>query len=183
MVAGGFVPEGGHIGTVVDTGVLWLNARVPEGQRLNAAKVYGGAFRIGTGPWHAIPESDAGYDVSAVLDDLDRTFPLRIPLANPEGALPAGAHTVVDLAISPLVETLTVDKRSVVFEQGVPSVFVMTEGERFERIQVHLGAEHGGHVEVKGGIEPGRRVATVGAIYVKLAALGGGDAIGHGHAH
>lgn len=182
VVAGSFVEEGGAIATVVNTSVLLLTARVPEGERVRAAKVYGGAFRIGTGPWQEIPALASGYDVAPVLDEADRSYPVRVPIQNPEGALPAGAHVVADLALGPAEEVLTVDKRAVTFEQGVPVVYAMREGESFERVVVQLGAEHAGQVEVKGGLAEGERVAAIGALYVKLASLGGA-APAHGHPH
>lgn len=182
VVAGAFVEEGGAIAAVVDTSVLLLTARVPEGERARAAKVFGGAFRIGTGAWHTIPASESGYELAPVLDDSDRSYPVRVPLENEHGALPAGAHVTADLAISAPQRTLAVDKRAVVFEQGMPVVYVMREGESFERVVVQLGAEHGGQVEIKHGLVEGERVASVGAIYLKLASRGGG-APAHGHPH
>ena len=182
MVAGGFVDEGGEIATLVDTRVLWLTAHVPEVHRARATRVFGGAFRSGRGPWTPFVARAEGYETSAILDAADRTFPVRVPLVNDDGALAAGTHVEVELHVGAPREVIALDKRAVLFEGGVPVVFAMREGEAFERLVVDLGAEASGLVEVRRGAAEGDRVATVGAMYVKLASVAGA-APAHGHPH
>jgi RND family efflux transporter MFP subunit len=182
VVAGSHVEGGETLFTIVDTSVLWLAARVPEARRARASRVFGGAYRAGNDVWRRIPPSVEGYQPSAVLDPKDRSFPLRIPIENASGALAAGTHVTVDLSVAAPEQALAFPASAVVYEQGVPVVYVMTEGESFERRIVELGGEVGPRVIAAGGVEAGERVVSVGAMYVKLAAAGGA-APGHGHAH
>lgn len=183
VVAGSFVEEGETLFSVVDTSHLWLAARVPESQRGRAAVVSGGTFRTPDGQWHRLPESAVGHAPSPVLDVVDRTFPLRVPLENPDGALAAGTHVLVDLAVGEPEPRRVMPRSAVVYEQGVPVVYVMTEGESFVRRVVHARGEVGDLVLVQEGVEVGERVVSTGALYVKLASLGGGAAPAHGHVH
>lgn len=182
VVAGSYVEEGETLFSIVDTSVLWLSVRVPEVQRQDAATIFGGAFRPTGGVWRDIPPRPEGYQPSAVLDPRDRTFPLRIPIENQGGELFAGTHVIVDLAVAPPEDRLAAPRDAVVYEQGVPVVYVMVEGESFERRVVKVGGENGARVLLAGGVAPGERVVSTGAMYVKLASTGGA-APAHGHPH
>lgn len=67
-------------------------------------------------------------------------------------------------------------------DQGLPTAYVMLEGELFQKRDLELGARDGTWVEVLRGLEPGERVATRGAYVVKLAGLSPAS-FGANHAH
>ena len=67
-------------------------------------------------------------------------------------------------------------------DNGRPVVFVLLDGETFQRRELETGIEDGGWVEVRSGVEAGERVATKGAYAIKLASLSP-ESFSHGHAH
>lgn len=182
VVAGSYVEEGETLFEVVDTSVLWLAARIPESQRRRATRVFGGAFRTADGEWRRFEESVEGYQPSAVLDESDRTFALRIPIDNADSSLSAGTHLTIDLAVAPATDALAVPVSAVVYEQGVEVVYVMTEGESFERRVLKSAGEQGALIAATAGVTEGERVVSTGAMYVKLSSMSGA-APAHGHAH
>jgi cobalt-zinc-cadmium efflux system membrane fusion protein len=77
---------------------------------------------------------------------------------------------------------VAIPTEAVVMDQGLPTAYVMLEGELFQRRDLELGARDGDWVEVVRGVERGERVATRGAYLIKLAALSPAS-FGAGHAH
>jgi cobalt-zinc-cadmium efflux system membrane fusion protein len=67
-------------------------------------------------------------------------------------------------------------------DAGQDVVFVMVEGESFERRIVRTGIRDAGMVQIIEGLSEGDRVVTRGAYLVRLAASRPTEA-GHGHAH
>jgi multidrug efflux pump subunit AcrA (membrane-fusion protein) len=61
-------------------------------------------------------------------------------------------------------------------------VYVLREGESFERRVITTGSRDGEWVAVLSGLKAGERIVTLGAYQVRLAATAPA-AIGHGHAH
>jgi multidrug efflux pump subunit AcrA (membrane-fusion protein) len=96
--------------------------------------------------------------------------------------LRAGAFVEAHIWNGPEREALVVPASAILEEKGVDVVYVMVGGERFERRMVRLGARDRDKVEILSGLEPGARVVTDGAYYVKLAGTSTGS-VGHGHAH
>jgi multidrug efflux pump subunit AcrA (membrane-fusion protein) len=77
---------------------------------------------------------------------------------------------------------VTIPTEALVIDQGMPTVYVMLEGELLQKRDLELGVKDGNAVEILRGLKPGERVATRGAHLVKLAALSPA-AFGPGHAH
>ena len=67
-------------------------------------------------------------------------------------------------------------------EEGIPIVYVQTEGETVEKRYPKLGASDGSYTQALSGIEAGERVVTKGATFIRLATLSTSE-MGHGHAH
>lgn len=105
--------------------------------------------------------------VSNVLDPDTRTAKVRCEALNRDGRLKVQMFATLDLPVSMPREALMIPSRAVQEIDGVPTVFVRMGEERFEKRPVRVGAAIGDSVEVTGGIKPGERVVTEGALMLK----------------
>jgi hypothetical protein len=103
-------------------------------------------------------------------------------MENRSGEIRPGMFAELHISIGQHAASVVIPSEGVVLDQGLPTAYVMLEGEMFQRRELELGLEDGEWVEVLRGIAPGERVATRGAYVVKLAALSPAS-FGAGHAH
>jgi cobalt-zinc-cadmium efflux system membrane fusion protein len=181
-VAGALVEDGAPLFRVVDASSLWLSARVPEVDAPQIAEV-GGA-------WFVPPGSDEAVEVGAdaivtrggIVDDDTRTVTVVFAVPNPEGELRVGSRVEARLVVGEPVTGPAVPTHAVLFDAGLPIVFVQTGGESFERRQVRTGVRDRDLVEIVDGLALGERVVVEGAYAVKLASASTSPPA-HGHAH
>jgi cobalt-zinc-cadmium efflux system membrane fusion protein len=182
---GAQVQPGEVLARIVDAGVLWVEGRVLEHDlpRIAAgtealaefAAMPGRAFKL-RGPAGGAPLLGASVDAGT------RTIGVRYELDNADGAIRPGMQAEISIATGRTAASVVVPRDAIIMDQGLPTTYVMLEGELFQRRELELGIEDGAWVEVKGGLRAGERVATRGAYLVKLAALAPAS-FGHGHAH
>lgn len=185
LAPGAFVEEGALLFHIADRRRLWLELRVAEADAMRLANPSGAAFR----PFNAehTIEITAGKNgkliaVGGVVDAVTRTVPVIFEFPAPEQHLPLGMAVQAQIFAGSARDSAAVPASSVLDEGGIPTLFVQSSGESFERVTVRLGARDGEWVEVLEGLAPGQRVVSRGAYLVKLAATKTGE-IGHGHAH
>lgn len=165
---------------VVDTQQMWVMVDAFErdvplltlGQEmeLTVRSLPGHTFR-GTVDW-----------VSLELEENTRTVRVRAIVNNPEQILRAGMfgtariHTgkVGKTPMVPVDAVQTVGEEKVVFVPG-------DEDGSFQPVQVTLGEESDGWVEIAAGLELGARVVIGGAFHLKSALTAVGRGAGHGH--
>lgn len=183
---GGFVAGGDQLLRIVDRSQLWLEANVPEADLPRIGEPTGAWFEPATGDAIAIDVDDGGELVSfgEVVDPKTRTVPLIFALdpAEPRPDLLIGSFKRAHIYSGESREVVAIPQSAVLDEKGFDVVFVMMSGESFERRTVRLGARDRQMVEVLEGVEPGERVVSQGAYYVKLAGTSTGS-VGHGHSH
>jgi cobalt-zinc-cadmium efflux system membrane fusion protein len=186
FVSNGRAVDGGEkLFYIVDAGRLWLEARVPEADSAQLAKVTGASFKIdGFDSIFEIKPGENGrlVSLSTLVDPVQRTLPVVFELDHPDPRLPLGAFAKVRLFTDQASNTLAVPESALVDDNGVSVVFVQTGGESFERRIVKLGVRDAGYVEVKKGVNAGDRIVSKGAYLVYLAATAPGAAV-HGHVH
>ena len=171
---------------IVNPATVWVEARVSEFELADLPKNPGATMTL---PGRArkrfdlnAPGSGRLVHVGAVIDQDSRTVPVRYEIPNPDGVFKAGMLADVELETAKAQEAVAIPAEAVIVEQGLPTVYVMLEGETFQKRDVVLGIKDGGLVEVKSGVTEGERVATRGAYLIKLAAASPAS-FGHGHAH
>jgi membrane fusion protein, copper/silver efflux system len=138
---------------------IWVNAAVPESQA--------GLLRPGA-PARArslaLPGVELRGNVQAILPDVDpvtRTIRVRVELANPERALAPGMFVSVSFETASR-ETLVVPSEAVM-RTGTRSVVILADGAgNFRPVDVEIGLENDGNVEVTSGLEPGQLVVVSG---------------------
>ena len=103
-------------------------------------------------------------------------------LENSDAAVRVGMVADLAIATGSVDAAVSIPFEAVVMDQGIPTAYVMLEGELFHERDLELGVRDGDWIEVRRGIEPGERLATRGAYLVRLAALSPAS-FGAGHAH
>jgi len=183
-VPGSSVESGAPVFRILDSARIWVEGRVSE---FDLARL-GGASRA-VAEFAGLPARrfelggrDAQPYVGQEVDPLSRTLLVRYELDNPDGAVRPGMLAELHLATGEQPARVVLPSEAIVLDQGLPTAYVMLEGELFQRRDLELGLKDGAWVEVLSGIEPGERVATRGAYIVKLAALSPAS-FGAGHAH
>ncbi|MDO8890525.1 MAG: efflux RND transporter periplasmic adaptor subunit [Sulfurimicrobium sp.] len=182
---GAFVQEGALLFHIADRRVLWLELRVPESEAARLISPNGATFRVeGVEQGFEVILGKNGrlIAIGGAVDAVTRTVPVLFEFAQPDERLRIGMAVKAQVFAGAAREAVAVPASAVLDENGVPTVFVMTTGESFERRPVRIGTRDGDWLEVVEGLEPGQRVVSRGAYLVKLAATKTGE-IGHGHAH
>jgi membrane fusion protein, heavy metal efflux system len=166
---------------IIEPGHLWVEGRVSE---FDLSLVQGSAEAAAT--FAALPgrrfELRGSPYVGQEVEPSSRTLLVRFDLQNDDGAVRPGMLADIELATGRVEAAVAIPLEAVVMDQGLPTAYVLLEGELFQRRDLELGVRDGGLVQVLAGIERGERVATRGAYVVRLAALSGAS-FGAGHAH
>jgi len=94
-------------------------------------------------------------------DDMTKTYPVRVSLANRGGKLRSGMVADVSVTSRRLEDVIVVERDWVIDRFGEPAVFVAADSVAVLR-KVKLGVAIGGRVVVNEGLEPGERIISVG---------------------
>lgn len=156
--------------TVSDLSKVWLVADVREE---DAARM-----RVGdplTATVAGLPgrsfEARADY-VGAALDPATRRLTVRATLANPHGLLKPDMFADAAVQVGAADQAMGVPASAVIYEGETARVWVAGPGHALGLRQITTGRTQGGEVEVLGGLQPGDRVVTSGAIFIDRAAKG-----------
>ncbi len=179
---GAFVEQGDHLFRVVDLDRLWLEVHVVETHAAMLDKPQGVWFEIEgfDEPFEA--PAQAVIAAGGELDRRSRTVPLLVAIDNPGRRLRVGMFADVRVITGAAVELPAVPVSAVVWEAGLPVVYIQLGGEEFARRPVMLGDRDGRVIAVTAGVAVGERVVTRGAYAVRLAGAAPAEA-GHGHHH
>jgi RND family efflux transporter MFP subunit len=181
---GAAVMDGQSVVHVADLKRLWLEARIPESDVARITQPDGAFFTMGGDAPVTIEVGKNGRLVAfgGMVDQTTRTVPAIFEFDNPEGRLHAGMTLQAGIYTGHKTQVVAVPASAVIDDGGTPVVFVLREGESFERRVMTPGPRDGDWIAVKSGIKAGERVVMLGAYQVRLAATAPA-AIGHGHAH
>jgi cobalt-zinc-cadmium efflux system membrane fusion protein len=157
--------------TIADTSVMWVTLDLYEKD----------LFRVRTGqPVEVSTESRPGETLRGkvgfivpVIDPATRTAKVRLEFENPKGLLQSGqlvTARILGQSDANAPEVVAVPRSAVEQVEGKTVVFV-ENGTGFERRNVLLGRSAGDHVEIRGGLNPGERIATRGAFLLKSELL------------
>jgi membrane fusion protein, heavy metal efflux system len=163
---------------------VWIEARVSEFDLHRLGSGLSGVVTLESSPGKRI-EVGVGASALKLLPTLDaesRTAVLRCELPNPDGSLRAGMLASLELATEQVDAKVSIPVEAIVIDQGLPTAFVMLEGETFQKRDLDLGVKDGEYIEIVKGIAAGEHVATRGAYVIKLAALSPAS-FGAGHQH
>jgi membrane fusion protein, copper/silver efflux system len=143
---------------------VWVNAEVPES--MAPAVRPGAAVQVSTA---AFPNEHFAGKVTAILPQVDaatRTLKARIEVENPKAKLVPGMFATVAFAASGAADVLLVPSEAVIRTGKRNLVMLAGEQGRFVPVEVELGQEGGGRVEVRKGLEAGQKVVVSGQFLV-----------------
>jgi RND family efflux transporter MFP subunit len=95
------------------------------------------------------------------LDEATKTMITEIELDNPDGQLRPGMFVTARLEVEKKENALLLPGDAVLFEKGVPSVFVVEAG-KAKKVPVKAGFNDGTAVEILQGVEPTQEVILLG---------------------
>ncbi|MCK5861179.1 MAG: efflux RND transporter periplasmic adaptor subunit, partial [Candidatus Hydrogenedentes bacterium] len=180
------VTEGDPLFEIVNTEVVMIEAHAPESLVATLPTPPSGVFEIpGTpGKLHDIllPENAPSPWILPEVDTATRTIPILFHAANPEKILRIGMSLNLWLDINHVEKEVRIPNTAVIDENGISIVYVMLEGESFQKRKVRLGITDGVYSEVLEGVYTGERVVSHGAYTVRLASLAGAG-LGSAHVH
>ncbi len=155
---------------LADLSTLWLQADVPQKDIDLTRALAGGKVRF---RWSDDPKAvgdGAVFYTGDVVDKATRSVALTATVANGGRALKPGMFIEVELT-RPGRDAVQVPAAAVQREGATPFVFVHRGGDEFRRVDVRLGRESGGVVEVVEGLEAGQPVVAAGGFILKSELL------------
>jgi membrane fusion protein, copper/silver efflux system len=149
---------------LVDLSTVWVNAEVPESQASSIRP--GSAAEVRA---IAYPDMVFKGKVGALLPEVNpatRTLRARIELANSGERLKPGMFVTLTLSAVQAKEAVLVPSEAVI-RTGQRDVVIVAHGEgKFSPAPVQVGAEGGGHTEIRGGLKPGDKVVVSGQFLI-----------------
>ncbi len=169
------------VGQVVDTGfdafdisnlaTIWVTAAVNQ---QDISFIHGGAAAdvVTAG----FPDQVFHGRVAMVGDTLDpqtRTIPVRVVVPNPGMKLRPGMFASVHIAEPATRDAVFVPEDALQNINGMPVVFLTTDGVTFQARTVNVGTRSMGKAEIIDGLKAGDRIVVNGAFMVKSEMLKG----------
>lgn len=170
---------------IVNLERVWIVARISEFDLSQLPETPNATLELPSFPDRRLDVMGMGgrlVNIGTRVDPQTRTVPIRFEVPNEGRLFRAGMFTNVYLETQKSVDCLAVPESAIVLDNGRPLVYVMLEGETFQRREIELGVRDGDWVEVKAGVLEGERVAARAAYAIKLASLSPAS-FGHGHGH
>jgi cobalt-zinc-cadmium efflux system membrane fusion protein len=179
-VQGQVVEAGRLLFKVGDLRTLWVVAHASERDALRVR--VGAQTRLAL---PALPGTSLHANVAFVgrqVEAASRTIPVRLTLANPDGALRPGMSATVWLPIGEGASVLSVPAAAVQRLREKWCVFVPEGPGEFEVRPVGRGRDLAGEVEILSGLRAGETVVVEGAFLLKAEAeKAAGEGEGHEH--
>lgn len=166
--AGGTTP----LMTIADLSDVWLVAQLPESD--TASVRLGDPVTVTTPAYPGRRFRAVVNNIAAQLDPATHRLPVRATVANPDGALkPQMFASFAIQRRGSAAPGLLVPAGAVIHEGDAARVWVLGPGDLLRARAVTVGDSQAGYEKVTGGLRPGERIVTAGALFVNEAGLGG----------
>jgi cobalt-zinc-cadmium efflux system membrane fusion protein len=151
--------------TITNLDTVWVLADVYEQDLGLVAPGAGVTMRVPAYPG----EMFAGKvdHVGDVVDPATRTVKVRCLVPNPNHRLKPEMFAKIDLAAAGRRSVIVVPARAILTDSEHTRVIIASEGNVFRQRVVEVGPEIDGQVTVARGIQPGEKVVTSGAIFLR----------------
>ncbi len=151
--------------TVADLSRVWLQADVYQKDIAKIRVGQDATITVDTYPGETF--TGRLTSISDALDATTRTAKVRCEVQNRDGRLKFQMFATIELPVSAMHDALMVPSRAIQDIDGVSTVFVRVDDERFMPRPVRVGASLGDHTEIVEGLKPGDAVVTEGALMLK----------------
>ena len=155
-------PDGSSLLVVADLSAVWVVAELFED---DATVVHDGTAaevttsRAPNGPMHASVDM-----ISSIVDPSRHTVPIRVRVANADGALRPNAYATVRFATQPDEKAVSIPATAIVSDGARQYVYVRGANDRFMRREIVVGATSNGRTTVLDHLAQGETVVAEGAI-------------------
>lgn len=105
--------------------------------------------------------------IGVKADPQTNTFEIEVLVANPDLALKAGLTATVRIVVDEIPQAVMVPQDCILFRENRKEVFVVTDAGEAAVREVTLGRVEGSSVRILEGLQPGDRLVTSGAQYLK----------------
>lgn len=154
--------------TVTDLSTVWLEADVYEKDLATVRP--GSVASLTVSAYGERPFAGRLTYVAPTMDAASRTVKARIEVPNPDGALKPGMFATARIPSASMAIRLVLPGAAVTLLNDRMTVFVLTpQGFQPRAVEGQQGPD--GAFEVKGGLQPGEKVAVAGAYALKSRAL------------
>lgn len=161
---GAQVSPGMSLFNLVDLSRVWVTAEITEAQAAWVAKGQSAEASVPALPGRVF-EGEVDYVYPEVMAET-RTLKARILLANPRLELKPGMYASVTLAAGTKREALLVPSEALI-RTGTRSVIIVAEGrDRFRPVEVTVGDEAEGRIEIRKGLDEGQQVVASGQFLI-----------------
>lgn len=179
------VEAGQALALISNPDQLILEAHIVPSRLQNIGQIVDATFRSSSSsPSFRVSELNGKLVSATPLSVLGSNLAsVRFQIDNPNRQLVVGSKVATQLlGDTAQGDGVAVPVAAIQEEEGIPIVYVQTEGETVEKRYPKLGASDGSYVQALSGIDAGERVVTKGATFIRLATLSTSE-MGHGHAH
>ncbi len=153
--------------TVSDLSTVWLIANVRETDAPFLRLGQPVEVRVPAFPGRSFKASIAW--IAPALDPSTHRLPVRAEVRNPHGELKPMMFASFRIAAGTPVSAPAVPEGAIVYEGEEARVFVVNQDGTIAGRSILLGHSQNGMIEVKGGLRPGERIITAGALFVDRA--------------
>jgi RND family efflux transporter MFP subunit len=154
-------PEGSLM-TLVDLGSVWVIADLFEADAMGIHD--GTAVEITSPSMPGFKESTQVEMVSAVVDPVRHTIPVRVRLSNEAGKLRPNAYAQARFAVEPIPGSVEIPSTAIVSNGSRKYVYAQEAPGRFVRREVTAGSQRDSVVPIFAGLREGEVVVEEGAI-------------------
>lgn len=169
--------------SVFDPSRVWISVQVSEKDVYRIGSIEGLSLTI-PGLDEAIHfdrQSMVVVAESATMNVSNRTVDVLIDVENVGGMLKIGQSLMVRLYLTGGGIQLAIPTQSIFEDQGLPIVYIHSEGESFEKRIVKTSFVYQDWTGIETGLSENERVVTSGGYLIKLASTS--EVIGHAHTH
>ena len=184
-IEGEYVEATDELYRIINGDTVWVVAHVPEFDLADLTDSPHADISMPAYPDESFDITELGgrlVNVGIAVERSSRTLPIVYELPNPEGRFQIGLMVDVHLGTRTARDVVSIPISSIIPDSGRSTVYVLLDGENFQRREVVLGIRDGDYIEVKSGVNAGEWVVARGGNAVRLAALSPAS-FGHGHAH
>lgn len=161
-----------HLFTVGDLTRLWAILEISESDVARVRSGQAVALTVGSLP-SARFEGKVDY-VGDVVEEQSRTVEVRVAVGNPERALKPGMYASAEIAVGGAPETppaappaVVIPREAIQTVGGEAVVFVSAGPNRFQPVEVQVGATTASEAQVTAGLAGGESVVAQGAFILK----------------
>ena len=181
FIPGARIDTGQPLYRIVDPKLVWLKVQLPVSRAATLESLTGAHFTIEGSD--RVYQTDRTVSIASMIDAATRTLPIILAVNNSDESLKIGYIAQVQLHSGESQSGVVIPNTALLMESGLPTAYVQTGGESFERRLLILGPSDGTHTLVRSGLAAGERVVTEGAYQVYLASLNTSEISDHGHPH